>query len=236
MPRSRSREKRKKAKKVKKAKKKSSSSESSSSSAANAREKQAQWARYWAAMGAYSSWSSAYYGGLYAWPAPSGSTQGQPDRVDRPSVQTFLDEGVEEIVEVPRSAMARVIGKKGRTIAEVRSKSGAWKVDARDQSKDPCEVKLQGPPEAVQKAKELIHELLKPLSERHAGAQFVDISQGQIGKIIGAKGARVQEIELQTGVKIDVDYSCAPCRAYLMGSDSEVSVAKRLLLEIANEA
>ena len=29
---------------------------------------------------------------------------------------------------------------------------------------------------------------LKPLSERHAGAQFVDISQGQIGKIIGAKG------------------------------------------------
>ncbi|CAJ1457919.1 unnamed protein product [Effrenium voratum] len=161
---------------------------------------------------------------------------GQPDRVDRPSVQTFLDEGVEEIVEVPRSAMARVIGKKGRTIAEVRSKSGAWKVDARDQSKDPCEVKLQGPPEAVQKAKELIHELLKPLSERHAGAQFVDISQGQIGKIIGAKGARVQEIELQTGVKIDVDYSCAPCRAYLMGSDSEVRVAKRLLLEIANEA
>lgn len=130
--------------------------------------------------------------------------------------------------------IARVIGKRGRTIAEVRSKSGAWNVDARDQEEDPCQVKVTGPAEAVKKARDMILELSRPMSERFSDRVFVEISQGQIGKVVGSKGARIQEIERQTGVKIDIDYSCAPCRVFLTGSESQVRLTKRLLQEIAS--
>merc|ERR550525_1222150 len=103
------------------------------------------------------------------------------------NVSVFLDRGVDELVMVPRSLIGRVIGKRGSTIAEVREKSGAWKVDAHDQSNDPCQIKVSGTPEAVKKARELIMDLIRPLQERHAGSAFVDISQGKIGRVIGMK-------------------------------------------------
>ncbi|CAK9106356.1 unnamed protein product [Durusdinium trenchii] len=220
-PAERSPKRRKKAKKAKKAKKRSSSSSDSSEEREEAAHVQGfhanAWAGYWATV-AYSQWAQAYsysrptagFPHVLAAAASSAPTEAPA------SVSTFLDGGIEEVVEVPRSEIARVIGKRGRTIAEVRSKSGAWKVD-------------------VQKAKELIRELSRPMSERYAGQQYVDISQGQIGKVIGTKGARVLEIERQTGVKIDVDYSRAPCRVFLTGSDAQVRLTKRLLQEIANE-
>eukprot|EP00434_Breviolum_minutum_P022368 symbB.v1.2.019742.t1/scaffold1627.1/size108904/1 len=203
---------------------------------------QAAWRSYWSSM-AYQSMAS-YAWSIPSWPVmsqatspgvpPHGSRGHHSERVS-PEVATFLDGGVEEIVEVPKAQIARVIGKRGRTIAEVRSKSGAWHVDARDQDEDPCQVKIQGPAEAVKKAREMILELSRPMSERYADRDFVEISQGQIGKVIGTKGARIQEIERQTGVKIDIDYTRSPCRVFLTGSDTQVRLTKRLLQEIANE-
>lgn len=150
-------------------------------------------------------------------------------------VDVFLDRGVEECVPVPRSLIGRVIGKKGAVIADVRTKSGAWKVDATDQSSDPCQVKILGTEEAARKARELILELIKPVQPKHTGSNFVEISQGRIGKVIGMKGAQVNEIEARTGTRIDIDYDRAPCRVYISGSDRAVSSAKEILLELTKE-
>ncbi|CAL1166637.1 unnamed protein product [Cladocopium goreaui] len=253
MPRARSRSPRSQSQKKrrKRARRKAKSSSSSASSASRAEQSTRQWlpamhAMQWAAASAASAsaagyWSLAYPGYAYAMPACAGYA-GTGSSVEHgghgsppgPTVSTFLDGGVEEIVEVPKAHIARVIGKRGRTIAEVRSKSGAWNVDARDQEEDPCQVKVTGPAEAVKKARDMILELSRPMSERFSDRVFVEISQGQIGKVVGSKGARIQEIERQTGVKIDIDYTCAPCRVFLTGSESQVRLTKRLLQEIAS--
>merc|ERR1712151_670375 len=85
-------------------------------------------------------------------------------------------------------------------------KSGCWKVDAHDQSSDPVQIKLSGTAEAVEKAKALIKELAVDWKMKHVDSEFVEISQGRIGRVIGIKGAMVNEIENMTGTKIDIDY------------------------------
>eukprot|EP00931_Biecheleriopsis_adriatica_P064615 TRINITY_DN3936_c0_g1_i2.p1 TRINITY_DN3936_c0_g1~~TRINITY_DN3936_c0_g1_i2.p1 ORF type:complete len:280 (+),score=72.21 TRINITY_DN3936_c0_g1_i2:79-918(+) len=185
----------------------------------------------------------------HAWPpvpghgmpgCPSSQSSGlmpesQEETKATEDVSTFLDTGVEETVPVPRSMIGRVIGKKGATIAEIREKTGVWKVDATNQSNDPCQVRIIGVAEAVEKARELILELVKPLKNRYAGTDFMEISQGQIGKVIGPKGARVNEIEAKTGTKIDIDYNCSPCRVYITGSADGVRNAKQTLSTIPEE-
>ncbi|CAE7939423.1 FUBP1, partial [Symbiodinium sp. KB8] len=240
----------------KKRKKKSSTSSSSSSSSSSASKPPPAWPGYWPPVAMPYAWPGYGWPG-YSWPPPGphpgamppatsggrrepsrsrSSRSPEPEKEkEKEDVAIFLDTGVEDTVAVPKSFIARVIGKKGATIAEVRAKSGAWKVDARDQSTDPCQVKLQGTPEAVKKARELILELLKPLREKHSESEFVDISQGQIGKVIGLKGARVHELEAQTGAKIDIDYNREPCRVYLTGNPDNVQTAKQLLTSIAND-
>lgn len=166
-------------------------------------------------------------------PLPSQTQANQPKPEKQISI--FLDPGVEECVAVPKSLVGRVIGKRGSTIAEVREKSGAWKVDAHDQSSDPCQIKVMGTAEAVKKARELILELIRPMPERFRGAVYVNISQGKIGKVIGIKGAQVNEIEVRTSTKIDIDYEREPCRVYISGSDACVKCAQEILLSIAKE-
>lgn len=145
----------------------------------------------------------------------------------------YIDPGVEEIVAVPRAVLGKVVGKRGATIAEIRERSGAWKVDARDQSSDPCQVKLGGTPDAVRRAREIIVELVGSQNVKHAGAEYIEISQGRIGRVIGPKGAQVNEIEAQTNTKIDIDYEREPCRVYILGHENAVNLAKRVLLEVA---
>lgn len=68
-------------------------------------------------------------------------------------VPIFLEPAVEECVPVPKALLGKVIGKQAQTIIEIREKSGAFKVDARDQTSDPCQVKVAGTAEAVKKSK-----------------------------------------------------------------------------------
>eukprot|EP00428_Durinskia_dybowskii_P083445 CAMPEP_0170415774 /NCGR_PEP_ID=MMETSP0117_2-20130122/32790_1 /TAXON_ID=400756 /ORGANISM="Durinskia baltica, Strain CSIRO CS-38" /LENGTH=268 /DNA_ID=CAMNT_0010673771 /DNA_START=24 /DNA_END=831 /DNA_ORIENTATION=+ len=51
--------------------------------------------------------------------------------------------------------------------------------------------------------------------------------------VIGIKGAQVNEIQTQTGTKIDVDFETDPCKCYVKGDPEAVMKAKKVLLTIA---
>jgi len=148
-------------------------------------------------------------------------------------VPIFLEPAVEELVPVPKQLLGKVIGKQAQTIIEIRERSGAFKVDARDQSSDPCMVKVAGTAEAVQKAKDIIKELMESARNKHVGSDYVEIPRAKIGMVIGLKGAQMNEIQLQTGTKIDVDFEADPCKCYIKGPPDNVDHAKKVLLTIA---
>lgn len=148
-------------------------------------------------------------------------------------VPTFLEPAIEEMVPVPKTLIGKVIGTQAQTILEIREKSGAFKVDARDQTSDPVQVKVMGTAEAVRKAKEMILGLIQATQNKHAGSEFVEIPRAKIGMVIGLKGAQVNEIQNQTGTKIDVDFEVDPCRCYIKGPEHCAERAKEVLLTIA---
>ena len=55
----------------------------------------------------------------------------------------------------------------------------------------------------------------------------------RIGMVIGLKGAQVNEVQQQTGTKIDVDFDTDPCKCYIKGDAENVDRAKKVLLTIA---
>jgi len=150
-------------------------------------------------------------------------------------VPIFLEPAVEEFVPVPKALLGKVIGKQAQTIIEIRAQSGAFKVDARDQTGDPCQVKVAGTAEAVKKARVLIMELIESTKNKHAdcGSEYVEIPRAKIGMVIGLKGAQVNEIQTSTGTKIDVDFDVDPCKCHIKGPPENVSRAKKTLLTIA---
>merc|ERR1712039_647343 len=148
-------------------------------------------------------------------------------------VPIFLEPAIEEFVPVPKALIRKIIGKQAANVIEIREKSGCYKVDARDQTNDPVQVKIAGTAQAVAKARELIMELLEETKSKHSDSEYVEIPKAKIGMVIGLKGAQVNEIQVQTGTKIDVDFTNDPCRCYMGGSPECVEAAKRVLLTIA---
>jgi len=182
--------------------------------------------------------SSASDGRFEGWGDRGGDGRGFDDRPaarkEPPSdVPIFLEPAIEEYVPVPKALLGKVIGKQAQTIIEIREKSGAFKVDARDQSTDPCQVKIAGTAEAVKKARALIMEMLDSTKLKHHGSDFVEIPRAKIGMVIGLKGAQVNEIQTQTNTKIDVDFETDPCKCYIKGERDCVDRAKKVLLTIA---
>mmetsp|Transcript_5363 Transcript_5363/g.16566 ORF Transcript_5363/g.16566 Transcript_5363/m.16566 type:complete len:364 (-) Transcript_5363:116-1207(-) len=166
--------------------------------------------------------------------APSaGEVEVRREEPPPDDIPIFLEPAVEETVPVPKALLGKVIGKQAQTIIEIRKKSGAFKVDARDQTSDPCLVKVAGTADAVKKARDLIQELLESTKTRHEGSEYVEVPRAKIGMLIGLRGSQVNEIQQDTGTKIDVDFDTDPCRCYIKGAPENVANAKRVLLTIA---
>jgi len=156
---------------------------------------------------------------------------GDPDPAQ--DIPIYLEPSIEDFVPVPKAVLGKVIGKQAQTIIEIREKSGAFKVDARDQTSDPCQVKIAGTAEAVAKARKLIEEIIESTKTKNAGSEFVEIPRAKIGMVIGLKGSQVNQIQQDTGTKIDVDFDTDPCKCFLKGEPSAVEAAKKILLTIA---
>jgi len=138
-----------------------------------------------------------------------------------------------EVVEVPKKFIAKIIGKKGAQIKTIRDETGAH-VDARDQTQDPCQVKLLGSPDACEAARQKILEIIE--QAKHKKGLVLEIPRAKIGKVIGIRGAQVHEIQTTTGAKVDVDKDCDPCKVVIGGDDAQVAAAQNIILTLAMEA
>lgn len=166
------------------------------------------------------------------WAGGDGGRFGEPPQ-DIQDIPIYLEPSIEDFVPVPKAVLGKVIGKQAQTIIEIREKSGAFKVDARDQTSDPCLVKIAGTAEAVAKARKLIEEIIDSTKAKNAGSDFVEIPRAKIGMVIGLKGSQVNTIQQDTGTKIDVDFDTDPCKCFIKGEPSAVEAAKKILLTIA---
>lgn len=143
----------------------------------------------------------------------------------------FFGRAVEEEVPVPKALIGKIIGKRAATILDIREKSGAYKIDAQDQSQDPCMVKVAGTAAAVEKAKQMIFQLLKETERRFQGCDFVEFPRAQI-----PKGWQLNAAQQQTQTKIDLDLSSGDlCKCYIRGEPKRVESAKAMLLTLAVE-
>mmetsp|Transcript_22419 Transcript_22419/g.34813 ORF Transcript_22419/g.34813 Transcript_22419/m.34813 type:complete len:396 (+) Transcript_22419:53-1240(+) len=173
-----------------------------------------------------------------------GSDQTQPRPCNKPSVapgrrpisgkQVAMAPPIETtiLVPVPRQLIAKIIGKKAATLRRIIQDSGA-EIDARNQQTDPVQVRVRGYAENVQKAKEMIKELVDSGTNRHANSEVVEVPLDKIGLVMGEKGSQVNRIQKDTGTKIDVDFKIDPCKVYISGSEENVMEAKYSVLAIA---
>jgi len=145
----------------------------------------------------------------------------------------ILEPVSEAIVAVPKAYIAKVIGKGGSQVCVIREKSGA-QIDARQQTTDPCNVKVIGTEEAIEKARDMIWDLVELASLRPG--IILDIPRAKIGKVIGIRGAQINEIQVTTGAKVDVDKDCDPCKVTIGGDPDKVEHARRVILTLAMEA
>lgn len=134
---------------------------------------------------------------------------------------------VEEVLELPQHSTGKVIGTKGVHIAEVRDKSGA-QIDI-DQVGVGCRVRLHGTPEQVALARTLITHILAP----PLAGDFLEIPRNAVGRIIGAGGSRIQELQERSSAKIDIDRTNPErCLVRFAGTEEAVADAKALVLEV----
>merc|ERR1712110_632810 len=90
---------------------------------------------------------------------------------------------VEIHVPVPKSLIRKVIGKGGKTIATIKKKSNAHEVDARDQTRDPVQVRIMGTLRNVRNAERMIHEVMNGATSVHAETPVMSVPQSKVGAI-----------------------------------------------------
>jgi rRNA processing protein Krr1/Pno1 len=155
----------------------------------------------------------------------------EPDK----DIPIFLDKSIEDYVPVPKSLIRKIIGKQAQTIREIREKSGCYKCDARDQTSDPVQVKVEGTEEACARARQMINDLIESASAKfvHADSEYVLVPKAKVGMVVGLKGAEIARIQSSTDTKIDIDFEPDPCKVYIKGQPDCVEKAKVMVLQIA---
>lgn len=111
------------------------------------------------------------------------------------------DDFVEESIDVPRSKHGRIIGKGGIKMKQVQSESGAH-VNIPKQEAQSDRIVLKGRKEAVEKAKQLIQELVGDEEEGGVMSTKLHVPKDKHRLIIGKGGATVNEIREKANVDI----------------------------------
>lgn len=155
------------------------------------------------------------------------STSGRRRRTTYEESKSTLSEELSKFVPVPTHLMGYVIGKKGSTIKQILSQSGA-RVITQDRSKAQLGFMVYGSKEEIKRAVELINEKLQTKNDRHHASpcQLVTIP-GQFKKVVnGPGGDNLRNVSTVTGTQVTAG---AGHRLYVRGQDKNVQHAEFLL-------
>jgi len=100
----------------------------------------------------------------------------------------------------------------------------------------PRKITLAGNPEAVARAKQMIHDLIaggpSAVSVPGGAERVIDIQQNFVGKIIGKGGETIKGMQTQTGARIQIDQANWKCT--ITGTQQAVDQAAAMIETIAN--
>lgn len=105
-------------------------------------------------------------------------------------------------------------------------------------------IYASGPPEAIERAKEMVQNLIDEISQSTTAApkededevvQTIDVQAHEVGRIIGKKGETINKLQSDTGTKIDVTKS-EPYSVTVRGPCDSVLQAIESISELVEEA
>lgn len=142
----------------------------------------------------------------------------------------------EETLSISQNDAKKIIGKSGTTAKRIRSESGAIvKIDVQPED---CTASISGTVEAVDRARSMIHDLLKStgngLDVQWESEEFLQVSYIDSKKIIGRAGANIHKIEQSTWAKVeidrtDTDYRLVRVTGSLEAVDQAISMIQQML-------
>jgi len=163
-----------------------------------------------------------------------------------------------DYLRLPRQIMGRVIGKSGSTINGIRESSGA-RIDAEDKDDEQCEFRIQGTPEAVERAKSMILEVVEKSSAGPGGrsdswgggsgtgacsgggddsnttSDTLEFPVSLMGGIIGARGSKISDVRQQSGARVQVEKGDGRCKVTISGLPEQVERARNMVKHLAEE-
>eukprot|EP00238_Polyblepharides_amylifera_P013342 CAMPEP_0196580406 /NCGR_PEP_ID=MMETSP1081-20130531/28608_1 /TAXON_ID=36882 /ORGANISM="Pyramimonas amylifera, Strain CCMP720" /LENGTH=666 /DNA_ID=CAMNT_0041900267 /DNA_START=112 /DNA_END=2112 /DNA_ORIENTATION=+ len=153
---------------------------------------------------------------------------------------------IESYVMCPQDVVGKVIGAKGVTIKDVMSKSGAnVQVDHETQNDQMRKINITGAPGNVDKAKELVQEIIRECQSSNqmgqgggggggmhmgggggTGVQY-ECPPDKLGLVIGRGGETIKRLQAETSCHIQVDRDTS--KVLLRGTNEAVEAARREL-------
>jgi far upstream element-binding protein len=157
-------------------------------------------------------------------------------------IAEITDGGRKLVMNIPADKCGVIIGPKGSTIQTIQTRCGC-KVDLHQNFPpgEPRKLQLVGDPKAIQSAAEMVRIILKDGPQAaHPNAmaggehitEFMDCEHQFVGRIIGAQGANIKDIQARTGARVQVKQDFpegVPRQVELSGTVLAVSEAKKLI-------
>lgn len=167
---------------------------------------------------------------------------------DADSGASDLPEGhINEIIECVKEKVGQIIGSKGAIIQDIQTRTGVKAFINQDFPDGvPRQVNITGLPAQVKAAADLVNLIIKEgpqaihvnmLAGGPTMTSVVECSQPQVGKIIGAGGSVIKDIQAKSGSRIQIDQSMAeglPRKVNITGTQSAVMLAITLVNNAMN--
>ncbi|XP_010262211.1 PREDICTED: far upstream element-binding protein 1-like [Nelumbo nucifera] len=172
---------------------------------------------------------------------------------------TYGFQGTSKKIDIPNGRVGVIIGKGGETIKYLQLQSGAKIQVTRDMDADPNSltrmVELMGTPEQINKAEQLINDVLAEaeaggsgiVSRRVTGQpgteQFImKVPNNKVGLIIGKGGETIKNMQARSGARIQLIPLHLPPgdtsterTVQIEGTNEQIEAAKQLVNEVTSE-
>mmetsp|Transcript_15878 Transcript_15878/g.39720 ORF Transcript_15878/g.39720 Transcript_15878/m.39720 type:complete len:1963 (+) Transcript_15878:175-6063(+) len=156
-------------------------------------------------------------------------------------------EKMPETITIQAELIGMLIGKGGETVKQLSKDSGARIEISKVPDGSPSErrVFLTGSPDSVERAKQMIEDVLSKARERsgpnNPNANSMRVPHELIGMLIGRGGETIKELKKESGARIDickepVEPNSQDCLVHLSGPPECVDYAKKMIEDMLSRS